>query len=72
MQVVDGTKVHITEITIFHDGTNAYLNEYGTSTNQGELGVFSATLISSQVTLTFDPVNATAMTIKVVRFGITN
>jgi hypothetical protein len=72
VQVVDGTKVHITEITIFHDGTNAYLNEYGTSTNQGELGVFSATLVSSQVTLTFDPVNATAMTIKVVRFGITN
>lgn len=72
VQVVDGIKVHITEITIFHDGTNAYLNEYGTSTNQGELGVFSATLVSNQVTLTFDPVNATAMTIKVVRFGITN
>ena len=70
IQVVDGVDVHITELTVFHDGTNVYLDEYGTSTNHGELGVFSATLISTAITLTFKPTNATAMTIKVVRLSI--
>ena len=70
IQIVDGTDVHITELTLFHDGTNVYLDEYGISTNNGELGVFSATLVSTTITLTFIPINATAMTIKVVRFSI--
>lgn len=71
VQVVDGTKVHITEIFLFHDDSVAYLNEYGLSTNQGELGTFNASLSGGTVTLTFTPVNATNMVIKVVRMGIT-
>ena len=70
IQVVDGTNVHITELTVFHDGTNVYLDEYGISTNHGELGVFSATLVGTTITLTFKPTSATSMTIKVVRFSI--
>lgn len=76
VQVVDQVNVattscHITEMTVFHDGANVYINEYGTSTNNGELGGFGASLTSGQVVLTFTPVGATSMTIKVVRFGIT-
>jgi len=76
VQVVDQVNVsttscHITELTVFHDGVNVYINEYGTSTNNGELGGFGANLVSGQVVLTFTPVSATSMTIKVVRFGIT-
>lgn len=75
-QVVDvinttTTKVHISEITVFHDGNNVYLDEYGVSTSAGELGTFSANITGGVVTLTFTPISATAMTIKVVRFGIT-
>jgi hypothetical protein len=54
-----------------HDTTNAYINEYGIITNNGELGVFSATIDSTNVTLTFTPSTVSSMIIKVVRFGIT-
>jgi hypothetical protein len=75
-QVVDvinttTTKVHISEMTVFHDGNSVYLDEYGVSTSAGELGAFSATLVGGIVTLTFTPIGAISMTIKVVRFGIT-
>jgi hypothetical protein len=71
IQVVDGSSVHITEISLFHDDTEVYIIEYGVSTNTGELGVFDASLADNVVTLTFTPINATSMVIKVVRMGIT-
>lgn len=71
VQIVDGTKIHVTEMTIFHDGTNVYLNEYGISTNQGSLGVFDANYVTGVVTLTFTPSSATSMVIKVMRTAIT-
>jgi hypothetical protein len=71
MQVVDGSDIHITEITLFHNGTNVYLNEYGISTNNGELGTFDAELTGGNVILKFTPTSATAMTIKVIRMSIT-
>jgi hypothetical protein len=72
VQVVDGTKVHITEMTVFHDNTVVYKNEYGISTNTGELGTFDATLAAGTITLTFVPnYTPTAMTIKANRTAIT-
>lgn len=71
MQVVDGSSVHIAEMTVFHDGTDVYLNEYGISTNAGQLGYFDAQKAGSVIGLKFTPTNATAMTIKVVRMSIT-
>lgn len=67
-----GSKVHITEMTIFHDGSVVYKNEYGISTNTGELGAFDATLTGGTITITFTP-NYTpgAMTIKGTRTAIT-
>ena len=70
IQIVDGTSIHISEITVFHDGTNVYINEYGISTNNGQLGFFDA-VYDANVTLNFTPTGATNMTIKVVRMGIT-
>jgi hypothetical protein len=73
VQVVDGTKVHITEMTVFHDNTVVYKNEYGISTNTGELGAFDATLGSGTITLTFTPnYTPSAMTIKANRTAITS
>ena len=71
VQIVDGSNVHVTEITLFHDGTDVYKNEYAIATSDGELGTFDATLASSTVTLNFTPYGATAMKIKVVRLNIT-
>ena len=71
IQVVDGVKVHLSELSIFHDGTSIYLSEYGLITNTGRLGTFNAVL-SGNVTLNFTPASGvTAITIKMVRTTIT-
>lgn len=69
-QIVDGTSVHISEISIFHDGTKAYLNEYGIATNNGQLGIFDANLSGGAIQMSFTPYNATTMTVKLIRMGI--
>lgn len=72
VQVVDGTKVHISEMTVFHDNTVVYKNEYGISYNTTELGTFDATLVGSTITLTFTPnYTPAAMVIKATRTAIT-
>ena len=72
VQIVDGTKVHVEEILVFHDGTNVYLTEYGISTSQGELGTFDANLGGGTITVTFQAnYTPTNMTIKLVRTAIT-
>lgn len=71
VQIFDSNKIHITEIMTSHNGTTAYLNEYGILTSDGELGSFDVSLSGGTVTLTFTPSSVTSMVIKVVRFGIT-
>ena len=72
VQIVDGVKIHISELSVFHNGTNAYLSEYGIATSAGQLGVFDAVLGGGNVTLNFTPAaGVTAMTIKMVRTTIT-
>lgn len=71
IQIVDAGKVHVTEITLLHNGIDVYINEYGISTSAGELGVFNASFVVSTVTLLFTPSAASSMTIKVVRMCIT-
>lgn len=70
-QIVDGSDVHISEISLFHDGVKAYINEYGIATNHGQLGTFDAELTGGNVLVRFTPTNATAMTIKLFRVAIT-
>jgi hypothetical protein len=71
IQIVDGLSIHVTEVTLFHDGSNVYKNEYAIATNYGELGTFDATLNAGVITLNFTPYSATIMEIKVVRLGLT-
>jgi hypothetical protein len=71
IQIVDSGKVHVTEITLLHNGIDVYINEYGISTSAGELGAFNASFATTTVTLLFTPSTATSMTIKVVRMCIT-
>jgi len=72
VQIVDGTKIHVEEILVFHDGTNVYLTEYAIATSQGELGTFDAALGGGTVTVSFTPnYTPTSMTIKLNRTTIT-
>lgn len=71
IQITDGSSIHISEMLIFHNGVDVYINEYGISTNDGILGAFDASLNSNLVTLRFTPISATAMVIKIVRTTIT-
>lgn len=71
IQIVDGGDVHVTEMSIFHNGTNVYKTEYGYHYNNGILGTFGAAYTASTVVLSFQPISAANMTIKVVRFSIT-
>ena len=72
VQIVDGTKVHVAEYLLFHDGTYVYLTPYAVSSNTGELGTFDAQISGGIVTLLFTPnYTPTSMIIKVVRTGIT-
>jgi hypothetical protein len=70
VQILDGANIHISEISLFHDGVKAYINEYGIATNNGQLGVFDAELTLGNVIVNFTPTNATSMQIKMVRIGI--
>jgi hypothetical protein len=71
VQIVDGSDIHISEISLFHDGVKAYINEYGIATNNGQLGTFDAELTLGNVIVNFTPDNATSMQIKMVRIGVT-
>lgn len=72
VQIVDGTKIHVEEILVFHDGTNVYMTEYGIATSQGELGTFDANLAAGTITVTFQAnYTPTQMTIKLSRQTIT-
>ena len=73
VQIVDGASIYATEILVTHNGTTAYMSEYGIIANNGQLGNFDVSYSggSGNVTLNFLPTIVSAMTIKVVRIGIT-
>ena len=73
VQIVDGSKIHVSEMTVFHDNVLVYKNEYGISTNLGELGTFDANLTAGTVTLTFTPnYTPSSMKIKATRTALTS
>ena len=71
IQILDGSRVHATEMTLVHNNTAVYLNEYGISTSAGEMGSFDAGLVGGSVTLTFTPnYTPSSMIIKAFRVAI--
>jgi len=73
VQIVDGAKIHVQEMLLFHNGTNVYMNIYAISTTQGEMGEFDAGIVGGNtMTLSFIPnYTPTAMVIKVARTTLT-
>lgn len=72
VQVVDiNNNVHVSELVLFHDGANAYVNEYGIATNNGERGTFGAEINTGNMNLLFNAVSTVSTTIKIVRLALT-
>lgn len=63
----DNSTYHITQMTIVHDGLNAYKSEYNIVTSDGKLGEFDCLVVSGNVTVQFTAFTASNKTIKVNR-----
>lgn len=70
IQVTSGTKYHVLEVRVLHDGTTAWLNQYGEIWTEGSLGTFSTDVTGGNVTLLFTPLNSST-TVKLKRSTIT-
>ncbi len=70
-QVTMGSNIHVTEISVMHDGTKAYLSEYGILTNNGQLGTFDATYTGGNVTLIWAANTTTSHVVKLTRLTLT-
>lgn len=71
VQITEGSKFQLTEIVLLHDGAgNTYKSEYGIIATEGQLGSFTADVISGNVILYFTAFDSTPKTINVVRTTI--
>lgn len=70
-QIITGSKIHSSEILLFHNNSEVFLTEYGVLTTNEELGTFDAELVSTTVNLKFTPSSSNLTVVKIVRVGIT-
>ena len=70
VQCTQGTDYHSTEINVIHDGTTAYMTEYGTLFDNAALGTFDATISGGNLLLQITAGSATSMAVKVVSTAI--
>ena len=66
IQVIQGTNYNTTSINLLHDGTNAYMTEYGTINQPVAIATFSAQVNSGNVELIGYPGTASTTTFKVI------
>jgi hypothetical protein len=69
VQVTSGTSYQACEILVMHDGTSAFITEYGDIYTAGVLATFDATVSSGNLNLVFTPTNAVTK-VSVVRTSI--
>jgi hypothetical protein len=58
IQVTSSTSYHVTEVMVLHDGTTAYINEYGTFFTGASLATFDADISGGNLRLLTTPTNA--------------
>ena len=66
IQVVEGSNYNSTSINLIHDGTNAYMTEYGTLNQPIGVATFSADINSDKIRLLGYPGTASTTTFKVI------
>jgi len=69
IQIVSGTSYHITKLLVVHDGTTAYVTEYG-SVSTADIATFDADISGGNIRLLTTPTNAVT-TYKVIGTLIT-
>tara|TARA_B100000902_G_C27312791_1_gene919423 strand:+ start:90 stop:1007 length:918 start_codon:yes stop_codon:yes gene_type:complete len=65
--VTQGSDIQTSKVMVAHDGTNAYITQYGTLVSGGTLATFTADVNSGNVRLLITMAAATAAQIKVIR-----
>lgn len=70
VQIVQGTAYQISKILLVHDGTIAYITEYGTITSGSVLGTLDADVSGGNVRLLVTMGSTTSATVKVSRTSI--
>ena len=66
IQVVQGTNYNATSINLIHDGTNAYITEYGTLNQPVGIATFSADINLDKIRLLGYPGTESTTTFKVI------
>ena len=66
VQITQGSSYHSTEINVIHDGTTAYITEYGTLFSGSSLATFDATISSGNLLLQITMGSSSSATIKVM------
>tara|TARA_B100000965_G_scaffold351308_1_gene325790 strand:+ start:251 stop:622 length:372 start_codon:yes stop_codon:yes gene_type:complete len=66
IQVVEGSNYNSTSINLIHDGTTAYMTEYGTLNQPTGVATFSADINSDKIRLLGYPGTASTTTFKVI------
>lgn len=69
-QVMDGTDIHVMELTVFHDGINAHLINHSSRYNAASLGTFTVRMSGRLVVLSFTPTNATQLIVSLAKTSI--
>jgi hypothetical protein len=70
VQMSDGTDFHTTEVLLIHDGTSAYITEYGTIFTNASMGTIDADISGNDVRLLVTPANINT-TVKTQRITVT-
>lgn len=70
VQMTAGTDYHTTEVLLIHDGTTAYITEYGTIFTNASLGTVDADISGGYVRLLVTPANINT-TVKTQRISVT-
>jgi hypothetical protein len=70
VQLTSGTKHHVIELRVLHDGTTVYMIQYGEMYTNDSLGVFDAQITGGFLYLLFTPTNSVT-TVKLTRNTIT-
>ena len=70
VQCTQGTDYHSTEINVIHDGTTAYMTEYGTLFDNAALGTFDVAISGGNLLLQITAGSATSMAVKVISTAI--
>lgn len=66
IQVIQGTNYNTTSINLLHDGTNAYMTEYGTLNQPAGIATFSSQINLGNIELLGYPGTASTTTFKVI------